>query len=734
MLSVCSLAMLGVFGGLGGFRAPNAMAEDEPPQPPPISVTLTLVTPDVLVEDTVVTISGTVTNTTAETMSDLRVALWSDSSSITTMRVFRDALEAEPHSTIWEPETDADAAIDNLVAVSGTLPPGESTTFSVSGLVSGEDSLDLEPGGVYAIGVQVWQGDDDWYEPVGEGRVLMAFPEATTSSATALPVVVRPVAVSVVVLNSVPSLVQPSVAGADPVPALFSDDHLAQELGGRLAILLTYASDPNVTLVVDPELYNAVTEMTRGYNVRSLDGPTVAGAGTQQAQTWLAGLDAVLADPAHNIYRGLYGTPDLAWACSNEAPDVLELSTAPTVSSDLLAALPAAAVSSYGRSTSNLIECLAPYGPLTLLVDSLDNSYTLHSNVEPDADGSQDVPAMDLLEIVAVSNDLVSTAGPDVPAWGDDKSDTQMSSALLAMRYVWALDGQPLVTIVDTATQASAARLADQQSQLVHLDDIEAYVEAQFPVIWRSDMSAALFLTEDLPSLTDVAGRRFDEWLMLTNRVQYVADYKKQLITGAWSSGWNGNDADATAWLDAAYAPVLSNLTGSVTISGSRVWHISSEATQLPIQVSNSTKVTMVVHIEFASENEQRFHVPPTEDVEIGPGETVTVRVEPQAEANGTLSVAAWVATGSGQRLPDSLHSNELTFVVSVSSAGRLAWLIIAASGAAFLGLTAWRVYDVRKHGKGDRASRVGLLVRFLRLIGRYPGVDGDPEAPQGAD
>jgi hypothetical protein len=682
-------------------------------------------TPDVLSQDVAVTISGTITNNTTETIEGLKVALWADSSPITTMNAFRNALDDVPQAIAWEPYSDPGAAIDDLVSVAGTLAPGQSTAFSVSGRVSGDNSLGLSPGATYALGAQVWQEADDWYLPVGEARILAAFPESpgTTNDP---PAVGRPQAVSVVVLNSVPSLVRPSTAGVDPGSALFSDDHLAEELSGRLAALLAYANNPNVTLVVDPALVDEVIEMTQGYTVRNLEGVSAPGVGVQVAQTWLANLNSLLADSTHSSFRGLYGTPDLAWVCSNERPDVLDLAAAQVSLTHPLSGLPTVAVASYGRTSSNLVECFEQYRPFTLLVDALDSINTLHMTQDTEATDTEPLRGF------AVSNDIISDGSITTPAWHAGKSLVQVSQAMLAMRYVWALNEQPLVTVVDTTEQATVMATADKNSELIRLDAIDDSTAG--PFVWNTGTVSAAFLTEDLPSLTTVAERRFDEWLAVTNRVQYVSDYKRQLITGAWSAMWNGNDLNSTAWLDAAYAPVLANLTGSVTISGSPEWHISSEVTQLPIQVSNSTNVTVLVHIEFASENEQRLHVPPSPDVEIGPGETVTVRVEPRAESNGTLVVSAWVATREGHRLPDTLSSNELSFVVSVSSAGRLAWLIIAASGVAFLGLTAWRVLDVRKHGKGDRASRVGLLVRFLRVIGRDPGVDDEPETQDEAD
>ena len=135
---------------------------------------------------------------------------------------------------------------------------------------------------------------------------------------------------------------------------------------------------------------------------------------------------------------------------------------------------------------------------------------------------------------------------------------------------------------------------------------------------------------------------------------------------------------------------------------------IPDDDSALPVSVTNTMSVPVRVRIHFASDNPGRISIDDTDVLEIGAGESVTVRIAPRATSNGDVQMNAVVMT-TGE------HATELgprsEFVVSANSSGRVAWVIIIASGIVLMAATALRVKQVRH----ERARAVEDAARGRR-------------------
>ncbi len=96
--------------------------------------------------------------------------------------------------------------------------------------------------------------------------------------------------------------------------------------------------------------------------------------------------------------------------------------------------------------------------------------------------------------------------------------------------------------------------------------------------------------------------------------------------------------------------------------------------------------------MRLKSQTPQRIKVTDTPPTTVPAQESVTVQISPEATSNGTVEVAAQLATNSGTPI-----GPEHTFVISASGYGNVGWIIIVAAGAVVLVSTAWRVRRFRQ-------------------------------------
>ncbi|MGF6881896.1 hypothetical protein ABIA39_002494 [Nocardia sp. GAS34] len=325
LLIVLALAALGL--PLTGPAAADPTGSGSTTTPKFLKLTLDSVTPNAVTtsSDSVLTISGTVTNIGDREVDDIAVRA-QRTAAIKDPRGLRSALRLDQSDyTIPTPFQD----------VATRLEPGQRQQFALRvGVRAGSRgaagsapitaSLDITEPGIYPLllnvngtptyGGQARLDDARFLLPVLGLPPLPSDSDQKPSGSQPVPAPTdAPVATTMLwPLADRPRLVA-GIPGSVTGKALLTDDELAGELatGGRLDQLLgglesavrpdTARTGPNVAsalcLAVDPDLLITVSDMTTGYRVLASpsdpDGPTRDGTGTQAAKAWLDRLRAL---------------------------------------------------------------------------------------------------------------------------------------------------------------------------------------------------------------------------------------------------------------------------------------------------------------------------------------------------------------------------------------------------------------------------------------------------------
>jgi hypothetical protein len=313
---------------LAGPAAPQSWAgSDSSGAPAFLKLTVDSVTPNTVTtgSDSVLTVTGTVTNIGDRVVDDIAVRL-QRAPAIVEPAGLRSSLQLDQVDyTLTVPFQD----------VSERLSPGQRKKFTLRvGIRPGTHaavggapvtaSLNITEPGVYplllnvngqpAYGGQAHLDDARFLLPVLGLPPLPTGPEATSADAQPVPAATdAPVATTLLwPLADRPRLVA-GIPGAVNGTAMLTDDELAGELaaGGRLDQLLAaveavahpdgtqVGSDPSaaICLAIDPDLLITVSAMTQGYRVLASPsdpaGPTQDGTGAAAAKAWLDRLRAL---------------------------------------------------------------------------------------------------------------------------------------------------------------------------------------------------------------------------------------------------------------------------------------------------------------------------------------------------------------------------------------------------------------------------------------------------------
>ncbi len=170
------------------------------------------------------------------------------------------------------------------------------------------------------------------------------------------------------------------------------------------------------------------------------------------------------------------------------------------------------------------------------------------------------------------------------------------------------------------------------------------------------------------------------------------------MIAGALSTGLRNDPGARLAWLSLASQPTAELTTPSAIELRINDWvTTSADDNLLPVTVINNTRHAVLVRVQFDSENPLRIRVDDSELVSVQPGESTTVRVRPRTLGNGKVPITAQLVTSGGHPV-----GAPTSFVITGTEAGRVAWLIIVASGVVLLVATALRVRQVRRETRTD--------------------------------
>jgi Family of unknown function (DUF6049) len=183
----------------------------------------------------------------------------------------------------------------------------------------------------------------------------------------------------------------------------------------------------------------------------------------------------------------------------------------------------------------------------------------------------------------------------------------------------------------------------------------------------------------------------FDRYRDLVPDSALAADEPATLARMA-STWWIG-DPTAARWITAVGSAISqSAVNAGVSLAASARVLMSSRTNEFPVSVVNRLTEPIRVRVVFASDNPQRMTISDSELMTVGPGQSQTVNVRPEATSNGLVNVTASLETESGSPVGRSRR-----IAVEVTDLSMIGWIIVVVSGAVLIAATALRIRQVRR-------------------------------------
>ena len=614
----------------------------------------TVVFTGIVVNDEGVTLTGTIINTGTDPLYRVQVVFWRDRTPLRTHDQLAEALAADPDLDTGDRMQDDDAT---AVICSGTtsFDPAQSADFTVSATW---DEMDISADGVYLTGVHVRAASVSWGSlvTIGRGRTLATVANATSALTS-----------TVVMLTSAPSLLHDNV---------FIDDHLADELQGRLATLLDLARQPGVSWVVDPALIDEISRMAEGYEVLATDTPpdrttpttppgrtapttpsggpvattppTTPGTGTAQATTWLATFRTL--NQAQG-YRLPWGNPDLALAASTGA-DLISPSQSENLPMYDLENLPLVVHAANGQADDAFLTTITPLDPDIVLADASSNAVLTHGV-------------------------LLATMPVPFPGGPGPDADTPLQQK----QRLLADDATNTVSIRVISTEEDAA-LASGSNPAWATPILLGAIQVSTP--WEPGLShgapAGTLTAAALDGVREAQASAATYASLIVDPTATATQTASSLARLA-SQSWTG-DAPAAAYSQGVNEWIGSILDGVVLTASSEI-SLTSHTASFPVTVTNKLDVPVTVRV--VCDTVPTGYSPanltvPTSDVEtIQPGDKIPVLLSPSVVRDGDADVVLTLTTQDGYVLASST-----TVRIHASSSSWMGWTVVGAAAILF--------------------------------------------------
>lgn len=654
---------------------------------PTLTVTMGSMSPSSLATGTPtsqrLTISGTLANTSSDSLTAVQVYLWRDTTPLSSNAQLSQYLTSDPATPTGRRALDAENGTYQTITTQAqpTFAPGQSASFTVSAQAN---LLGFTEPGVYPVGVQVRaMRPDGSVQTVGRARTTITVHAADASALKWSPVVM---------LTATPTLLNGST---------FANDTLVDDLGGRLARLLDLAAQPGVSTLVDPALVDEVETLRGVHTVRgSVLTPAQQARQRRIAAQWLARLQQVLAQ--HRAWRLPWGNADLALGLQGDAEAASTRQEVADADTDAAAAtqpvvaatarLPLVVVPTASSTSERLLSWVGALHPALVLADNADSGIDSGSG----------------LPVQAARMDLRAGGPTPVPS----STDVQLRSLLLARaQLVTSARRAPLVVPVQTDADLGLVRLARgtlTATALAAPTQGTAVVPASAPV-----PAAQATITR----LT-TARQAYLLWGDVTGRASLAAVRQHAALARAMSQAFT-TDAQRTAWIAAAVHELGDVAHDNLVVARmSNSFVLSGDQNVLPAAVTNHMSTGARVKMTFTSENPQRLTIDDTPVVTIAPGETATLHFRPRPSTNGVVTVLAQLRTPEGRPIGQPIRVS-----VRATSFGRVGWIIVLASGIAFMGLTTLRIRQVQRDRNRTRELRIAAGTEEVIRAARFPDV-----------
>lgn len=667
-----------------------------------LGVSIDALSPSVVPDKGVVTISGRVSNPTSDTWSGLNVYLCTSSHPMTTSDEIQLSVESDPELPVCS-RTATYVTIDELA-------PGESAPYTVRA-PRAELGISGQPG-VYWFNIQVLGTNSDGRDGVSDGRArsflsLLAAKPAPTPVPTTVVVPFR----------------RATLHEADG--SLSGEEEWATDLapGGRLANLLSFvegAGAAPVTLLVDPAILDAVAQVAAGNPPRLLgdttpeddegDGDGDAGdegaepeqptsddlddADRERAAAWLTRFRAVAG--LHTVLGLPYGDQDLAAAARHDASlhETAREQSADAFDAHGVAATPAVVPPSGLLSDAAL--SLAGTDATILLSDAaLPEEY---------ADDPLPPAAVEFAgRSVGIYDDGVPSGGPGP---NERRDPVALRQRILADAVVRSLSGDPRPLVVNLPADFDPGVAS---AQFFPGLDRPFVVLGADPIPAGTDLPEVEQLTypqrqaeRELPSTSFAAARGLaraggvlDGLLPQNDTVGTVAT-REALSTTSYAVRDDPYTAAASAlagtrWLDTRLQ--------AVTITAPEFVILASDNGPFAVTVRNGLDQPIRIRILAHSSDQLVIKAPAL--IELGPGARQTVNLSAQARSIGVHPVRL-VATDEEGR---ALGASEETSVRS-NQVGRIIWVVMGTGvGILFLAIAVRLTRRIRQHRQTQKAS-----------------------------
>lgn len=466
----------------------------------------------------------------------------------------------------------------------------------------------------------------------------------------------------------VTSVVLLSASPTKLAPNLFATDTLSAELSGRLTTLLQAATSAELNWLIDPALLDEVRDQADGYQVQDGDS-TKAGTGQQVAVEWLARFTQL--DRGHGG-RTLFANPDTYGAQLSGTNEILAWSKAASARVDGINDLPLVVIPTGAAISRSGIEFLANSGASAIMASNAHAAAALQRT-----NGS--IPVLGL------------ASGFSTSAAASATESLEQQQLILAETAISGKAGQVrLLTTVNNLTQntESQRRWWTQRN----LDDLlettpttKVNLSSAKPPHLSKDQFADLNrLTGDFAAYDELVP---DSQLSSEPDAAYLRS-----VASPWIADANGA---------AAYSSAMNQVIGRSWVSkrvqlyASPRFLMSARSNQFPVTVTNSLTESIQIRVVVTTDNPQRLSVPASDLVTIGPGQSETVNIRPEATANGLITADAHVTTAQGRRV-----TNDVPLTIEVTELGMVAWVIVAVSAVVLVAATAWRIRQVRRRDR----------------------------------
>ncbi|WP_219092059.1 DUF6049 family protein [Streptomyces sp. JJ38] len=661
-------------------------------------VAITGVTPVTPGEEDTLTIKGSVTNRSQETITGLEVNLRAGPRLTTRSSIDRAAgREGFSYAQDGREVTDEDSAfaLDD-VAPGGTRP------FTLKVPV---EELELDASGVYQLGVAVsGRGGGSGEQVLGMGRTFLTWQTEPASDRTDVTFLWP--------LVSTPHLTARTASDEQQTP-VFRDDDLVNEIspGGRLYELVRHGADLPVTWVVDPDLLASVNAMTEPYQVQTPEGP-VAGTGRDAANRWLNELQRAVED--EEVVALPFGDPDVASLAhrgrdvsgalghlqsATEAAQVTVetiLNTPPSTDfawpvegaidpSVVSVATSAGARNVIARSDSLREDRSLPYTPNAARpigggITAVSADATLSTLFQGDmtrADNSTSAVQRFLSHTLAIT----------------EQNPTKQRSILVApQRMPTASQAATMATAIEAVTDSGGwARFVDLGETAKAKPDPQAKRQVPGRSAYPKHLREQELPTAAFEAMRGTQSTLNDFTVILSQEDRVVTPFGNA-IRREMSTSWRGRAEDAADYRDSVQ-DYLVGLTDQVRLVPKSPMTLSGRSATIPVTVQNNL-VQEVDGLELRLTSGRRIGLTVDDDVKpvvVEGGHSQSITFDTTANANGRTFLTARLYTKDGDP-----YGEPMTFQVDVTEITSTVLLVIA-GGVLLVVLAGVRMYTQRK-------------------------------------